>query len=194
MGAEHIQWARAIKFLLLASAIVAACSAGSARQSKKQPKPTEAQAALNVPYVKSALIALKAITADETVPHMENGEPTGDKDTIAAITAAGELGQTPAEKSATNALRAIYRDKLLDNDRRNTKKMNYESDSGLEDEGTREMTAQQEMLSDTELIEMDQKEKACFDAMDATLGSRSSTLPPACVAWAPDLKSLPTNK
>jgi hypothetical protein len=56
------------------------------------------------------------------------------------------------------------------------------------------MTAQQEMLSDTELIEMDQKEKACFDAVDAMLGSRSWTLPPACAAWAPDLKSLPKNK
>jgi hypothetical protein len=185
---------RAIKFLILASAIAAACSAGFAWQSKKQPKPTENQAALNEPYAKAALIALKTITADETVPHMENGEPTGDKDTIAAIATAGALGQTPAEKSATNALRAIYRDKLLDNDRRNTKKMNYESDAGLEDEGTREMTAQQEMLSDTELIEMDQKEKACFDAVDAMLGSRSWSLAPACAAWAPDLKSVPKSK
>jgi hypothetical protein len=194
MRAEQRQWVRALQFLILAAAIGAACSAGFARQSKKQPKPTEAQAALGEPYAKAALIALKTIAADETVPHMENGEPTGEKDTIAAIAAAGALGQTPAEKSATNALRAIYRDKLLDNDRRNTKKMNYESDSGLEDEGTREMTAQQEMLSDTELIEMDQKEKACFDAVEAMVGSRSWALPPACPAWAPDLKSLPKNK
>jgi hypothetical protein len=51
------------------------------------------------------------------------------------------------------------------------------------------MTAQQEMLSDSELQEMDQKEKACFDALDAALQARSSALPAACISWSPAVKS-----
>src|SRR5271165_1971257 len=150
----------AMKTLSLALVIAAAGPVGVAQQSKKPPKPATARPALSEAYSKAALTALSAIKADDTVPHIDNGKPLGDKNTTAAIDAAA--GKTPAEISTTGALNAIYHDKLLDNDRRNTKKMNYESDSGLEDEGTREMTAQQEMLSDTELIEMDQNEKACF--------------------------------
>jgi len=179
-----------MKQLLLALGLMAACLAASAQESKKPPKTSKTQAALSEAYAKAALAALTTIKTDDTVPHIEDGKPLGDKNTISAIDAAGALGQAPAETETTDALNAIYRDKLLDNDRRNTKKMNYESDSGLEDEGTREMTAAQEMLSDTELIEMDQKEKACFDAMDTMLQSHSSNLPPACLSWSPALKAL----
>jgi hypothetical protein len=182
-----------MKFLPLALAIVAVCSSGAAQQSKK-PKAAKTHAALSESYARAALIALSAIKTDETVPHIDNGEPVGGKNTNAAIDAAGALGHASAEASTTEALHAIYRDKLLDNNRRDVKKTNYESDSGLEDEGTREMTASQEMLSDSELIEMDQKEKACFDAMDVMLRLGSSDLPPACLSWAPDLKALEQSK
>ncbi len=162
----------------------------AAQQSRKSLKTAKPRAELSEAYAKAAVAALTAIRTDETVPHIDDGNPVGDKDTNRLIEAAGALGQSPAEASTTAALNAIYRDRLLDNDRRNTKKMAYESDSGLEDEGTREMTAQQEMLSDAELQQMDRKEKACFDAMDAALQSRSSAAPSACVSWSPALKAL----
>jgi hypothetical protein len=182
--------ARAARFFALGLMIAAASAAALARQTAKQPKASRAQGTLSEPYAKAARAALALIKADDTVPHIDNGKPLGDKNVNAAIDAAGALAKLPAETSATDSLNAIYRDKLLDNDRRNTKKMAYESDSGLEDEGTREMTAQQEMLSDSELQEMDQKEKACFDALDAALQARSSVLPAACISWSPAVKSL----
>jgi uncharacterized protein (DUF885 family) len=179
----------------LALLIAMGCSIAAAAQSAKPPKNSEPKAsALGAAYSQAALAALKAIEMDDTVPHLDNGKPVGDKTIIAAIDAAGAKAQKVPEKSTTEALNAIYNDKLLDNDRRNTKKMDFESDSGLEDEGSREMTAMQRMQSDTELISIDEKEKACFDAMETTLKTHSSSIPAACLAWSPSLKGLPASK
>jgi len=179
----------------LALLIAMGCSIAAAAQSAKPPKNSEPKAsALGAAYSQAALAALKAIEMDDTVPHIDNGKPVGDKTIIAAIDAAGAKAQKVPEKSTTEALNAIYNDKLLDNDRRNTKKMDFESDSGLEDEGSREMTAMQRMQSDTELISIDEKEKACFDAMETTLKTHSSSIPAACLAWSPSLKGLPASK
>jgi hypothetical protein len=181
-----------MKSAFLVILIAAACCTGAAVPSQKQIRARAAQ--LGDSYVKAALPALQAIAVDDTVPHIDNGKPLGDKDTVAAIDAAAAKAQKPPEVSSTAALRAIYNDKLLDNDRRNTKKMDFESDSGLEDEGSREMTAMQRMQSDAEIIAMDQAERSCFDAMDAVLQSRSFNLPPACVSWSPSLRSLQKDK
>jgi hypothetical protein len=121
---------------------------------------------------------------------MENEKPVGNPDTLAAINAAATQGKTPAEDSATDALNAIYTERLLDNNGRDTKRMNYESDSGLEDEGSREMTAQQRMQSDPELINTEQAEKTCFDAAETMLRSRRYVPPSACLSWSPALKAL----
>jgi uncharacterized protein (DUF885 family) len=181
--------------LSLALSIVLGCSVAAAGQSAKPPKNSKTKAsALSAAYSQAALAALKAIEMDDTVPHIDNGKPVGDKTTLAAIDAAGAKAQKAPEKSTTEALNAIYNDKLLDNDRRNAKKMDFESDSGLEDEGSREMTAIQRMQSDTELISMDEKEKSCFDTMEAMLKTRSSSIPAACLAWSPSLKALPASK
>jgi len=178
----------------LAFLIAMGCSIAAA-QSAKPPKNSESKAsALGAAYSQAALAALKAIEMDDTVPHIDNGKPVGDKTTLAAIDAARAKAQKAPEKSTTDALNAIYNDKLLDNDRRNTKKMDFESDSGLEDEGSREMTAMQRMQSDTELISMDEKEKSCFDAMETMLKARSSSIPAACLAWSPSLKAPPASK
>ncbi len=179
----------------LALLIAMGCSIAAAAQSAKPPKSSESKAsALSAAYSQAALAALKAIETDDTVPHIDNGKPVGDKTTLAAIDAAGAKAQKATEKSTTDALNAIYNDKLLDNDRRNTKKMDFESDSGLEDEGSREMTAMQRMQSDAELINMDEKEKSCFDAMEAMLKARSSSIPAPCLAWSHSLKALPPSK
>jgi uncharacterized protein (DUF885 family) len=178
-----------VLFIAVVSSVVAAA------QSAKPPKNSESKAsAVSAAYSQAALAALRAIEMDDTVPHIDNGKPVGDKTTLAAIDAAGAKAKQPPEKSTTDALTTIYNDKLLDNDRRNTKKMDFESDSGLEDEGSREMTAMQRMQSDTELISMDEKEKSCFDAMEAMLKTRSSSIPPACLAWSSSLKALPASK
>ena len=178
----------------LAFLIAMGCSIAAA-QSAKPPKNSGSKAsALGAVYSHAALAALKAIEMDDTVPHIDNRKPVGDKATLAAIDTAGAKAQKPPEKSTTETLNAIYNDKLLDNDRRNTKKMDFESDSGLEDEGSREMTAIQRMQSDTELISMDEKEKSCFGAMETLLKTRSSTIPAPCLAWSPSLKALPASK
>jgi uncharacterized protein (DUF885 family) len=178
-----------VLFIAVVSSVVAAA------QSAKPPKNSESKAsAVSAAYSQAALAALKAIEMDDTVPHIDNGKPVGDKTITAAIDAAGAKAQKAPEKSTTDALSAIYNDKLLDNDRRNAKKMDFESDSGLEDEGSREMTATQRMQSDTELINMDEKEKSCFDAMETMLKARSSSIPAACLAWSPSLKALPASK
>ena len=178
----------------LALLIAMGCSIVTTGQSLEPPKNSKTKAMLSAAYSQAALAALKAIEMDDTVPHIDNGKPVSDKTTLAAIDAAGAKAQKATEKSTTDALNAIYNDKLLDNDRRNTKKMDFESDSGLEDEGSREMTAMQRMQSDTELISMDEKEKSCFDAMETMVKARSSSVPAACLAWSPSLNVQPASK
>src|SRR5450432_400064 len=101
-----------MKPALIALLIASACSIGTASQSRKHSKTTAAKDTLSESYVKTALLALKAIEMDDTVPHIENGKPLGDPATLAAIGAAGTRAQKPPEPSATAALNAIYNDKL----------------------------------------------------------------------------------
>lgn len=132
-------------------------------------------------FAKASLFALKAISSDATIPENANGELMASRHTTEKIDAADVEAVTPQEKFVVGLLHDFYSDRLINNTRRDTIRVQYEEKAySSPASGLALQRVPDELAKDPRIVGMTKREAACSDAVDAMLRLRVFDAPEEC--------------
>jgi hypothetical protein len=153
----------------------------AATQAQAQQRPP-----LTAPYAKAALLSLRAIESDTSIPQDKNDEGAGRNTTLQTIDTAREVAVTEEEVSITTLLRQIYQLRLQDNDLMNAygKVMEIENADDPSDglAARRKKDSAVSQFADVEAAIM-KREGNCFRQLGQSLLDRSPDAGAACSEW-----------
>lgn len=146
--------------------------------SAKQKSSTPAK--IGDSYAKLALLALKAISADNHTPEQTGGGLGVAGNTQEKIDAADVEAQTQGEQTVTAGLRAAFVQKLTNNLNVELRRIALEGEQKTTlSDSFRDLLVQQAMEKDPEVLAIKKSEAACFATFEASLRARSASVP-AC--------------
>lgn len=184
-----------IKVLFTITALLIGLSIGQTKKAPSQKPaaspatatpPTKSTPKLSDNYAKAALFALKAIEGEAgTVTQGDDGSMMVPKHTSELIAQADVEAVTADEQNVTKTLNSIFIDKLVNNTRRKTIQLLYQTAAyGQQNSGLALQQVPDQVAKDSKVIEMDKREDACFVPLESMLRSRSVDIPTECSSLA----------
>jgi hypothetical protein len=132
-------------------------------------------------FSKASLKALKAIERDASVPKIVDGSLMVNRQTQSAIDDADVEAVSTDEKATVKVLNDLYTKHELNNLKRNTVHLQYESKAyGQKDSASALEKVDDAVAADPQVIEMDKAESACSNALEEMLRSRSFSIQATC--------------
>jgi hypothetical protein len=139
-------------------------------------------------YAKVALLALKAVESDGTVPEIRDGQQFVNRLTQEKIDAADVEATSDEERALTKDLYRIYLDHLTNNLNRTMLRLRAQIALLGAHKPTDEGALSEVLRKDPDFLEIVKHEDTCFSALDSSLRVRSSASPPECASIAVKLK------